>query len=499
MADMHIEQFDSRKALRHMASGSAWMIAMRWSMRGIGVVSTIILARLLAPQDFGIIAMAMLLVGFVEILAETGLHLALIRNAKADRQLYDTAWTLSVLQGFVLCALIVALAPLAALYFEEPRATAVLYVLALRPLINGFQNIGTVAFLKELDFARDFRFGIFQKLTAFVITIVLAYVLRNYWALAYGIVASSVAAVILSYAMHPYRPRWCLARVRQLYGFSLNILAQSMSYFLNGKIDEIVVGGNFGTETMGHYHIAADVGTSPTYELTEPMARSLFPIYAKLSHQPGELSGAYLHALSAIAVLACASGAGIFSVAEPLVLVVLGEKWADAAPLMSWLALAMAMMVISNTAFAVLNATGRERLALRLTLLRTAVLIGLLVPVAAALSVEAVAATRFAVMAVFLPIFLVVTARLVGLSPRDPLRAIWRPAAAALLMTMTLELLPLETVHHAAPQLIIEVAVGAVVFVCGLIGLWLLAGKPAGFERTALGFLVGLRRGVVQP
>jgi O-antigen/teichoic acid export membrane protein len=229
------------------------------------------------------------------------------------------------------------------------------------------------------------------------------------------------------------------------------------------------------------------------------MARSLFPIYAKLSHQPGELSGAYLHALSAIAVLACASGAGIFSVAEPLVFAVLGEKWADAAPLMSWLALAMAMMVIGNTCFAVLNATGRERLALRLTCLRTLVLVGLLVPVAAGLSVEAVAATRFAVMAVFLPVFLAFTARVLDLSPLDPWRAIWRPAAAALLMAVTLGLLSVDAVPHAAPQLIIEVAVGAVVFVCGLIGLWLLAGRPAGFERTALGFLVGLRRGLVQP
>lgn len=496
---MSTDPFDSRKALRHMASGSAWMIAMRWSMRGIGVVSTVILARLLAPQDFGIIAMAMLMVGLIEILAETGLHLALIRTTTAERALYDTAWTLSVLQGIGLCALIIALAPLAALYFDEPRATAVLYVLALRPLINGLQNIGTVAFLKELDFAKDFRFGIYQKLTAFVITIGLAVLLRNYWALAYGILASATAGVVLSYAMHPYRPRWCLARVRQLYGFSFNMLAQAISYFLNGKIDEIVVGGAFGTETMGHYHIAADVGTSPTYELTEPMARSLFPVYAKLAGQPGELSAAYLHALSAIAVLACASGAGIYAVAEPLVLTVLGAKWTDAAPLMSWLAMAMAMMVISNTAFAVLNASGRERLALQLTWLRTAVLVGLLVPAAYAASVEAVAAARFAIMAAFVPVFLACTARLLGLSPLAPLQAIWRPAAAALVMTVILEVLPLEAAPGAAPQLILAVAAGALVFTGSLIGLWLLAGRPPGFERTALGFLVGLRRGLVQP
>jgi O-antigen/teichoic acid export membrane protein len=284
-----------------------------------------------------------------------------------------------------------------------------------------------------------------------------------------------------------------------LYGFSLNILAQALSYFLNGRIDEIVVGGNFGTETMGHYYIASDVGTSPTYELTEPMARSLFPIYAKLSHQLGELSGAYLHALGAVAVLACASGAGIFSVAEPLVVAILGEKWVDAAPLMSWLALAMAMMVISNTCFVVLNASGRERLALRLTWVRTLVLAGSLVPVAAGLSVEAVAVMRFAVMAAFLPVFLILTARVLDLSPLDPLRAIWRPVAAALLMTATLKLWPADTVHHAAPQLIIEVAVGAFTFVCGLIGLWLFAGRPDGVERTAFEFLVGLRRGLVHP
>lgn len=496
---MTAEPFDSRKALRHMASGSAWMIAMRWSMRGIGVVSTVILARLLAPEDFGIIAMAMLMVGLIEILAETGLQAALIRTPGVERALYDTAWTLTVLQGIALCALILALAPLAALYFDEPRASAVLYVLALRPLINGLKNIGTVAFLKELDFARDFRFGVYQKLTAFVITIVLAFLLRNYWALAYGIIASTAAGVVLSYTMHPYRPRWCLARVRQLYGFSFNMLAQAISYFLNSKIDEIVVGGNFGTETMGHYHIAADVGTSPTYELTEPMTRSLFPVYARLSGQPGELSAAYLHALSAIAVLACASGAGIYAIAEPLVLILLGEKWLDAAPLMSWLALAMAMMVIGNTAFAVLNATGGERLALQLTWLRTAVLVGVLAPVAYGVSVEAVAAARFGIMAVFVPVFLVCTARLLGLSPLAPLQATWRPAAAAVLMATALQFLPSGTAAHAAPQLILEIGVGALVFTGSLIGLWLLAGRPDGFERTALGFALGLRRALVQP
>jgi O-antigen/teichoic acid export membrane protein len=440
----------------------------------------------------------MLVVGLVEVLSESGQRHAVIREPNPDREFYDTAWTVLVLQGIVLAAIIFAAAPLGAWYFEEPRAENLLYFLALRPLINAFQNIGTVAFLKDFEFQKDFRFGVYQKIIPFILTIALAWYLRSYWALAYGIVAGSLAGVVLSYVMHPYRPRFCLARIRQIYGFSFSLLFQAISHFVSRKTDEFIVGGQYGAQSMGYYNVASDVGTSATGELAVPMSRALFPIYAKLAHDPEKLSNVFSNALAAVAVLAFSSGLGVFAIAEPLVSCVLGEKWMPAAPLLAWLALGATTMAMANACFPSLNATGHERTALRLSWLRTLALVAVLVPAAHLTSIEMVAAGRFAVMTAFLPVFLIYTSRRLGLPLMTSFRAVWRPAVAAVLMAVTIKLLPFEDVGSVYLQLIAEVVFGAVVFTSALTALWLISGRPAGFERSAFGFFAGLRQGLVR-
>src|SRR6185312_2887630 len=146
------------KSGSHMLRGSAWAVALRWCIRGTGLLSTLILARLLTPADFGIVAMAMLVVGALEILSETGQRLAIIRHPDPTREHYDSAWTISILIGLGLSAGIFAVAPLTVDYFHEPRAVLVIRCLALRALIGGFENIGVVDFRRGLRFQRDFHY-----------------------------------------------------------------------------------------------------------------------------------------------------------------------------------------------------------------------------------------------------------------------------------------------------------------------------------------------------
>src|SRR5262249_8877912 len=177
---------------------------------------------------------------------------------------------------------LLAVAPIGAAYFAEPRATVVIRFLALRALVGGFENIGVALFRKNQEFAKDFRYLVIQKTVSFVLTLVLALVLRNYWALAAGIVAGRALGVLLSDGMHPYRPRPSLAKAREMWSFSLWILLFNMGEFLNSKTDEFVVGGIAGTATMGHYNVAADVATAPTVELILPTERALFPVFATI-------------------------------------------------------------------------------------------------------------------------------------------------------------------------------------------------------------------------
>ncbi|MDH3944920.1 MAG: lipopolysaccharide biosynthesis protein, partial [Anaerolineae bacterium] len=341
-----------------MLRGSAWMITLRWSIRVIGLLSMVILARLLSPADFGIVAMSMMVVGFVELFSQMGIDLALIRNSQTTRDHYDSAWTLQMFQGLALAMVIFLIAPLASAYFAEPRVTLVIQVLALRALITGLENIGIVDFRKELDFARDFRFGVYKKLLAFAVTISLAFVLRNYWALVVGMVFAAVAGALLSYRMHPYRPKIAFGKIREIWSFAQWMLLWRLAFFLNRKIDQFLVGGTYGTSSMGRYYMAAEVATIPTFELVLPLGRGLFPNYAKMIGDPERFASALLRSFGLVAILCAPLGFGLSAVADSAVIIVLGEKWRPVIPLLEWFAIFGVAAALSHLAAIVLFVAG---------------------------------------------------------------------------------------------------------------------------------------------
>src|SRR5579864_510877 len=143
---------------RQMVKGSAWVIGVRWAVRFLGLISTIILARLLTPADFGIVAIAMIILGMLEVFTQTGQHLAIIRHPNPTREHYDTAWTIFIMLYSTLAVIIFLCAPLAAIYFHEPRAVAVVRIVALKTFIAGFENVGIVDFQKYLRFNKEFLY-----------------------------------------------------------------------------------------------------------------------------------------------------------------------------------------------------------------------------------------------------------------------------------------------------------------------------------------------------
>ncbi len=218
-----------------MLHGSFWTVAMRWAIRLIGLGNTIILARLLSPADFGIVAMAMIFIGLLEMLNQTGQKQALIRLPYLTREHYDTAWTLSVLMGLAIGLIAFFLAPLTSIYFHDPRTIPVMQCLALRAAIGGIENIGPVAFRRDLEFRRTFLYGVYPKVASIIITVILAWIMRNYWALVYGILATQVALNILSYVMHPFRPRFSLSKLNDIWSYSIWTLLRNIGLLFESE------------------------------------------------------------------------------------------------------------------------------------------------------------------------------------------------------------------------------------------------------------------------
>src|SRR5262245_54179497 len=201
---------------RKMAFGVIWMVGFKLVERSLGLISTLVLARLLVPSDFGLVAMATSLIALLELFTAFGIDFALIQRADTRPEHYNTAWTLNVIIGCALATAMLLLSIPAAHYYGEPRVALVVCALAFGPAVQGFENVGTVAFRKEMQFDREFRFLVLKKLCGFAVVLPLAFLWRNHWALVAGMIAGRVGGVILSYVLHPFRPRFSLAATRDL-------------------------------------------------------------------------------------------------------------------------------------------------------------------------------------------------------------------------------------------------------------------------------------------
>jgi lipopolysaccharide exporter len=470
---------------RHLARGTMWTMMLRWAIRLTGLVSTVLLARLLSPSDYGIVTIATLIVSTIEVFSQTGQASALVRLPNPTREHYDSAWTISLLLGIGLGLVIFAATPLTTAYFHEPRAKAVVEILAFRTALSGLQNVGVVNFQRNLQFRAQFQLNVWPTLISFFITIPCAFLLRNYWALVIGIMSKQIASVIFSYTMEPYRPRICFTKVRELWSFSTWMLFKNLGIYLNERIDELAIGRFGGAAAMGRYNVAYDLASSPCQEIVTPMVTVLFPVMAKIQNDRVKRRELYSNVLYWSALISVSTGVGVALVANDMVDLILGAKWQAVKPLMPWLALSSAILAMSVSVYSAFDLLGQPRTSARLQWVRCAVLFCCIFPVAnLTRNLEAVAATRLLVTIAVTPTLFISLGRALDLSGRDFLMIFWRPFAAGLAMTavvLGINMLLISTT--GLPRLALDVASGGATYVGVLMALWFAIGRPEGPEK----------------
>lgn len=471
----------------HMLRGSTWMVALRWAMRLTGLISTIILARLLTPQDFGVVAIAMIVVGMFEMLSATGQAAAIIRHTDPKSQHYDTAWSINVMIGFGIGAAIFFAAPLSKFYFHDERAVIVMQCLALRPIMSGLENIGTLDFRRDLQFNRLFGYNFYAKMFSFAVTITLAVVLRSYWALVAGILCGEFARTVLSYVMHPYRPRLSFSKMSEIWSFSIWTFIRYMGGYFESQVDVLAVGGATGASSLGRYTVARDIGTSPTGEIIGPILSVLFPVMARYQNDPAQLRRIYLRMLSWALIIGASTGLGMWLVAPDMVPLVLGQKWVSIAPLIGWLAVNAGIEALNGGAYATLDVLGLPHVGARLQWVRVAVLTTAMFPVAYLThDLLELAITRFVISAILMPLVVVAAGHRVGVRPRDYAAALWRPFTAAVAMAVAVLSMNQVLAFTGLGRLGLDIVLGGVVYVGTLMALWNMSGRPLSAERDLI-------------
>lgn len=479
-----------RSLSERVMHGATWMVLMQTIDRLLGVVSMVVLARLLVPADFGLVAMAMSIVGLIELLGAFNFDMALIQNQRAQRVEFDSAWTLNVILGSASGVLLLAAAAPAAAFYAEPRLTWMIAALAFAPMAGGFANIGVVAFRKELDFRREFSYMLTKRVLAFVTTITIALLLRNYWALVIGTLVGRTMGTGLSYLLHPYRPRFSLGAARAVLSFSGWLVTNNILYFALHKVADFVVGKSLGATALGLHTIAYEVANLPTTHMTAPVNRAVYPAYAKIASEPSALARAYLRVLAMVATLALPAGLGIAAVSDLLVKVALGERWQQAAPLIAVLAIAGSLSALQTNVGYVYTALGRPRRQTLFAVVYVCLLVPSILLGVRMLELQGVALAFLGVALVNAPFTFALLGRDLSISFRDYCRALLRPVIAAAAMYFSVRgfagLEAFGGLWGDMARLAGAVSLGVLVYASAILSMWLLAGRPDGAEREVL-------------
>jgi O-antigen/teichoic acid export membrane protein len=320
--------------------------------RVLSLVRLVVLGRLLEPQDFGLMGMAELAMTALNFLSQTGFGLALIQRPDVRREELDSAWTVHVIRGLVLAAVLLVGAPYVGGFFNEPRVVPILSVLALIPALMGFENIGKIFFRKELRFHREVAIELASGVTSLTIAIVLAVVLRSAWALVWAAIAGAIVGMVLSYALHPYRPRlWLRWReVVALWRFGRWLLLGAAVIFLSLHGAEAVLGRLLGAAALGVYLMAYRWASLAARQLATMMVTVMTPVYASVQGERHRVRRIWLEVTEAMSSVSLPLTVLILLSAPELIRVLLGSKW-DAAvrPLQvlciaAWLRAMMALM-----------------------------------------------------------------------------------------------------------------------------------------------------------
>lgn len=376
---------DGDGALRgRVARGLTWTVVDTWGRQVLNLAVFVVLARFLAPDDFGVVALAAVFVALAQVVVDQGLGDALIQRRDITRSHVDTAFWVAVLTGLLLTVTTVAVARPVSGFLGEPALQPVLAILSLSFVFAALSSIQIALLRRELAFRSLAVRSLLASLGGGAVGIVLAVLGAGAWALvAQQLVAGAVSVVAL-WTLSPWRPSlgFSAAHFRELFGFGLNIVGSDLLTFLSRNGDNFLIGAVLGTTPLGFYAVGYRL-LDVTQVLLINVARKIsFPAFSRMQHDPERMVRAYLKVTRTTSALILPGYVGIALVAFDLVPVLFGSRWQASGEVAAVLFLIGPVLSLQAFSGSYLNAVGRPDVTLRFRLITTATnVVGFLIAV----------------------------------------------------------------------------------------------------------------------
>ena len=468
-----LRRTDGSIAVKTLRSG-VWVSTANAVLRVLEFARSIVLARLLFPEDFGLMGIVLFVIQGLEVFSETGFAAAIIHRRESVKQSVDVAWTFGILRGFALGAIAFFAAGPAARFYGEPTLEPMIQVIALVFVVRGVRNAHVITLQKELDFGPLMIYRTGATLLGIVVVVVLAFIMRNVWALVIGEIVTTLLETASTYLVARKRPRFSLAGrvLGDLFRYGKFITGFAIVNYLTMNLDNALVGKVLGMGALGYYVLAYRLANLPATHITAVVSRVLFPTYSKFQSDPDSLRSAYLKVLRIVGTVTLPTAAGVALVAPELTLTVYGEKWLPMVAALQVLCLFGAVRSVAATTGPVFNAVGKPQIGFYLISCKFLLILALLYPLSVRFGIVGTAWAVTGPMVLENVALWMLLSRTLRCSTFEILRNLGPSALATMMMALVVYGLRAVLADLSAPLLLLTAAsAGAATYALAILAL----------------------------
>jgi O-antigen/teichoic acid export membrane protein len=421
------------------AKGILWSVNQKWGTEAISFIILMVLTRLLAPEAFGLVALASVFTALAEVVLDQGFSAAIVQRADLEGEHLDTAFWISVLTGLLLTVGTIAMSGLVAKFFQEPRLASVLSWLSISFIFSGLSSTQMAILQRKLAFKSLATRSMSAKMVGGIVGVSLAFAGFGVWSLVAQKLAASLAAIIVLWRTSDWQPGFTLSKkhLKDLFTFGVSVTGNNILTELVRHSDDFLIGYFLGTTLLGYYTVGYRLLLVIIRLVTGITNAVAFPTFARLQQNRERMLRAFYNATQYTSLLAFPVFIGLGTLAPELVTALFGEKWAPSIPVMQVLALFGILQSVLAFNGSVMRASGKPSWQFGIMLLNAVCsVIGFYLAVH--WGIVAVAASLVIVGYLLAPISYVAVSRLIQVDFKTCLRQFAPPLSASLIMVMVI-------------------------------------------------------------
>lgn len=358
----------AKENLTQQASkGAFWGLSSNLTVSAISFVGTAILARILSPKDFGLLGMAGLVTGVVQLFGNLGLGAALVHKKNIDDEYLSTAFWSSLLVSVGLVVASIIIAPFASLFFNEPAIKWIIMLLSMNFIISSFASVHRTLLCKDVKIKKIAVVEIVSRFMRVIIILVCAFFGMRFWSIAIGMIAEVILKTTLFIAITHWMPvfQFNNTKFKELFKYGKNIYGQDFLAYFSQNMDFIVTGRLLGAKLLGFYQFSYNLPYLIKTYVQDGIGPVAFPVFSKVQDDNDRLARGFLNAVKYISMITFPLMFGLAFCAEDFISVVYGARWIPAAGPLKLLCFSAALASVHCISSSLFNAKGRPDIGLK--------------------------------------------------------------------------------------------------------------------------------------